>query len=195
MGRSLRQGIAGFVLGLCIGIPSGFAQLRGGAPTTNTQEFTDPTYGYSIRIPASWKSYRRDAPGEPQQRLSLVTPNRNVLIVSVYRLPRPVKGQVDFEYVGSSHVDAIVKTYRSSHGLTEVVGEKKDNQSDSRSLRFWQGTSAFHESMAPAMLISLHTVSFGSDVMVNIVYVSGNDSTEEVKAVDALMNSLSFARR
>jgi hypothetical protein len=62
-------------------------------------------------------------------------------------------------------------------------------------MRLWQGTSALHASIAPAMLISLHAIRYGSDFMVNIVYVSGEDSKEEVVAVDAVMNSLSFPSR
>src|SRR4051812_35665706 len=58
-------------------------------------------------------------------------------------------------------------------------------------MRFWQGTSGLHESMAPTAVLSSHTIRYGSNLMVNIVYVSGNDSTQEVRSADALMNSAS----
>jgi len=36
------------------------------APQTGTKEFTDPVYGYSVRLPAAWKPYpRTSSGGEP----------------------------------------------------------------------------------------------------------------------------------
>jgi hypothetical protein len=161
--------------------------------TPATQAFTDSTYGYSIQVPTEWKRHQRTAPAEPPARLVLSTPTNSLLIVSIQRLPQSVTGPSEFESVGQNHVDPVVNAYRTSFGLTRVLGEQKDNQSDSSSLRFWQGTSAIHESMAPGMLISLHAISFGSDFLVNIVYASGTQSADELRAVDAMMRSLAFA--
>jgi hypothetical protein len=166
------------------------------APQTGTKEFTDPVYGYSVRLPAAWKPYpRTSSEGEPPQRLSLSTPRKNTLIVSVYRLPRSVVNHSEFEQIAQSYVDPVVTAYLKSFEITRVLGEKKEDHSDRQNMRFWQGTSALHASIAPAKLLSLHTIRYGSDLMVNIVYVSGNDSIEEVRSVDAVMNSLSFTGR
>jgi hypothetical protein len=64
--------------------------------------------------------------------------------------------------------------------------------SDHRSMRFWQGTSGLHAGVVPAMLISLDAIVYGSNCMVNVVYASGRDPLEEVRAVDTIMKSLAF---
>src|SRR5437868_6825119 len=61
------------------------------AQLTDTNEFTDPIYGYSLNLPTTWKPYpRTSSEAEPPKRLSLSTPNKNTVIVSVYRLPRAI---------------------------------------------------------------------------------------------------------
>jgi hypothetical protein len=158
---------------------------------SETEEFADPLYGYSVQIPAAWTPQRAASP-DAGQRLWVSTPNNSVLMISVERLPRAIAGPADFEPVGQDYVDPIVERCRQSFGLTRVLGEQKRNDSDSRSLRFWQGTSVLDESMASAMFISLHAVPFGSDLMVNIFYATGGESVDEVRAVDALMSSLAL---
>src|SRR5215472_3293223 len=110
----------------------------------------------------------------------------------VYRLPRSVANHSEFERIAQSYVDPVVAAYLKSFEITKILGEQKEDQSDRQSMKFWQGTSALHASVSPAVVLSSHTIRYGSNLMVNIVYVSGNDSTAEVKSVDALMNSLSF---
>jgi hypothetical protein len=180
-------------------IPSGLAQtsaqpLRSGQAST-TRPFADARYGYSLRLPADWKPYERTFTMESIQRLILSTPNKNTLIVSVYHLPRVVTKSSEFEQIGNGHVDAVVNAYLKAFDITTTLGEQKENKSDAESMRFWQGTSALLASAAPALVLSLHAIKYGSDVMVNVVYVSGQVSEQEVKAVDALMDSLSFATR
>jgi hypothetical protein len=154
------------------------------------REFTDPIYGYSIRYPTASKPYlRTTSKAEPPARLTLCTLNKSMLIVSVYRLPQSVTSHSEFELIGRDHVESVVDAYLKSFNLTNL-GDKKEGHSDLRSMRFWQGTSA-----GIGILISLHAIRYGSDFMVNIVYVSGDRSKEEVVAVDAVMNSLSFPSR
>jgi hypothetical protein len=162
------------------------------AITTNVHEFSDPSYGYSLSIPTAWRPYQRALASGPPARLSLCTPNNNTLLVSVQLLPRPVADEAEFESVGRDHVDALVKTYLNSFNIPIIFGSKKENHSDHRSMRFWQGTSGLYNGVAPAMLISLHAISYRSNCMVNVVYASGRDSLEEVRTVDAIMKSLTF---
>ena len=130
----------------------------------------------------------------------LDTPNKGILIVSVYRLPHAVTRSSDFELIGNKYVDSVVNAYLKAFDITIPLGDKKENKSDAQSMRFWQGTSALHASFAPAMVLSLHAIKYGSDFMVNVVYINGSslDSIregpikQEVRAVDALMDSLSF---
>jgi hypothetical protein len=188
---SLYRVIAVVIWMSSLGISSGLAETS--AQESTTRAFTDPRYGYSLQIPAAWKPSDRTLKTEALQRLMLDTPNKNTLIVSVYRLPRAVTRSSDFELIGNKYVDSVVSAYLKSFDITMPLGgEKKENKSDVQSMRFWQGTSALHASFAPAMVLSLHAIKYGSDVMVNVVYISGHDSRQEVRAVDALMDSLSF---
>ena len=162
----------------------------------DTKDFTDPVYGYSVRPPADWKPYpRTSSKGEPLLRLSLSTPRKNTLILSIERLPRSVVNHSEFEQIAQSYVDPVVTAYLKSFEITRILSEKKEDQSDRQSMRFWQGTSALHASLAPAVVLSSHAIRYGSNLMVNIVYVSGDDSTEEARSVDAVMSSLSFTGR
>jgi hypothetical protein len=160
---------------------------------SQTKEFTDPAFAYSIRFRAAWQSHSRTSAEEPLQRLSLSTPNSNIFIVSAYRLPQTVTSHSEFETIGRDYVDAIVNAYRKSFDLTSFMFDKKEDQSDRVSMRLWQGSSCIDVYSRPAMLLSLHAIRYGSDLMVNVVYVSGHDSLEEVRDVDAAMKSLSFA--
>ena len=160
--------------------------------TTDTREFNDPIYGYSVRFPASWKPLSRDSKSEPPSRLALYTPDKGILIISVHRLRRAVTVSAKFEQIGHDYVDPVVKVYLESLNITMILGSQKRDHSDDRSMRFWQGTSAVN-----AVLVSLHAIQYGSDFMVNIVYASGNKPNlkDEIRALDALMNSLSFTHR
>lgn len=161
--------------------------------TKGTKTFTDPVHGYSVQVPASWKpSLRRSMTGEPSKRISLLTPQKNILIVSVSRLTSPVRSRSQFEVVGRKYVDPVVRTYLKAFNMT-ALGDQKEDKSDDRTMRLWQGTSGIHTSGAPAMLISQHAIRYRTDVMVNIVYFAGGmGSREEVAAVDRIMNSLLF---
>ena len=87
----------------------GFRQRAGQA---GTKEFTDSVYGYSLRLPSDWKPYpRRSSKGEPPLRLSLSTPSKNMLIVSVKRLPGPVANHSAFERIARTYVDPVVAAY------------------------------------------------------------------------------------
>jgi hypothetical protein len=186
---SLYRVIAVFIWMSSLGISPGLAETS--AQESTTLAFTDSRYGYSLRIPTVWKPSDRTVKTEALQRLMLYTPNKNTLIVSVYRLPGAVTRSSDFELIGNTYVDSVVSAYLKAFDITMPVREKKVNKSDAQSMRFWQGTSALHV-VALAMVLSLHAIKYGSDVMVNIVYISGNNSRQEVRAVDALMDSLSF---
>jgi hypothetical protein len=155
-------------------------------------KFSEPTYGYSLSIPTAWKPYQRAIVSEPPASLAVRTPNDNTLVVSVKLLPRPVTAKAEFEAIGRDFVDAVVKTYQDSFNITRILGIKKDNLSDDRSMRFWHGTSGLKDGVAPAMLLSLHAILYKSNCMVNVVYASPGDSLEEVRAVDAIMKSLTF---
>jgi hypothetical protein len=195
---SRRHAIASLVIGfscsITFSLSNALAQQFQAPGQTGTKEFRDPVYGYSLRLPSDWKPYpRSSSKGEPTLRLSLSTPRKNTLIVSVYRLPRSVSNNSEFERIAQNYVDPVVATYLKSFEITRILGEKKEDHSDQQSMRFWQGTSGLHASIAPAMVISSHAIRYGSNLMVNIVYVSGNDSIDEVRSVDTLMNSLSIA--
>ena len=97
------------------------------------------------------------------------------MIISVYRLPQSVTNHSEFERIAQDYVDPLVAAYLKSFEITQILGEKKEDQSDRQHMRFWQGTSALHAPIAPAMILSSHTIRYGSNLMINIVYVSGND--------------------
>lgn len=169
------------LLGTCAAVPA-------------TRVFRDPVYGYSVSLPAGWKPYPRTAsPGEPPNRLTLITPGKGILIVSVKRLPQPVTRHSEFEGIGQTHVNRVLDAYLKALNVTSL-GDQKDDKSDATSMRFWQGTSGLRAS-SPAMVLSLHAIPYGSAFMVNIVYVGSGNSKEEIRAVDALMSSLSFPKR
>jgi hypothetical protein len=157
-----------------------------------TKKFTDTTYGYSVRLPIAWMAGAGTSEAESSERLSMSTPNNNRFIISVYRLPQAVASQSEFEPIGQQHVDPVVSAYVDAFSIVTIMGEKKENKSDQVSMRFWQGTSGIDVYSRPAALLSLHAIRYGSDLMVNIVYLSYNTSLEEVREVDALMDSLSF---
>ena len=192
--------IAALVFGFCCSAPlslsNALAQRSEPAGQIGTKEFTDPVYGYSLLLPAEWKPYPRgSSKGEPPVRLCLSTARKNTLIVSVSRLPRSVTNHSEFDRIAQSYVEPVVAAYLKSFAITKILAEEKEDQSDRKSMRFWQGTSGLHASVAPAILLSSHSIRYGSNLVVNIIYVSGNDSVEEVKSVDALMKSLSFGSR
>ena len=164
-----------------------------GVQSSDTQEYTDRIYKYSLRFPASWKPYSRETKwSEPPARLNLITPDKGTIVVSVYRLPRVVVASSQFERIAHDHVDSIVNSYLESFNIPMILGSQKRDYSDERSMRFWQGTSS-----VIGVLVSLHAVRYGSDVMVNVVYISGDkpNQGDEYRAVEAVMSSLSFAHR
>ena len=180
---------------MAIGIASVAALPVLGAvvPENNSQsmrQLTDSVYGYSLRVPTGWVPHQRTADGEPLQRQCFLTPNQNLIIVSVSRLPQAVRHDSEFERVGNRHVDPVVAAYLRSLKLPKAMGQQKAKHSDVQSMRFWQGTSTL-----VGMVISLHAIRYGSTVMVNVVYVAGRSVAEEVRAVDDVMASLSFADR
>jgi hypothetical protein len=193
-----RCGIATFVLSSSLSSSANLAEPSTPhnqlAQPTDTKEFADVAYGYSIRFPSAWKPYPRASKAEPPQRLCLFTPNKSTFIISVSQLPRSVTSHSEFEQIGHDYVDSVVNTYLKSFDIT-FLREQKGDHSDQQSMKFWQGTSGTHASLALAMLISLHAIRYGSHFMINILYVSGHNSKEEVIAVDAVMNSLSFTTR
>jgi len=167
------------------------SQARNVSPTGD-QEFTDAAYGYSVRIPGSWKRLAKTATEDPMQRLGFVTAQKSTVIVSIHRLRQAVTRQSTFESIAEEQVDPVVSSYRQAYGLTTILGEDKQDRSDDQSMRFWQGTSALHQGVAPGVLISLHAIKYGSNTMVNIVYVNGGGAPDEIREIDSVMNSLSF---
>jgi hypothetical protein len=110
-------------------------------------------------------------------------------------LPKAVRGRSEFETIGANQVDGIVEHFLDSFGIAPVLAEQKEDRSDAASLRFWQGTSAMRASVGPTAVLSLHAVRFGSNVLVSIFYVTSDNSVPDVRAVDAVMASLDFARQ
>jgi hypothetical protein len=162
-------------------------------PGSDTQEFTDAAYGYSVHVPKEWKRLTSAAADDPAQRVAFVTPLKSSVIVSIHRLPQAVTQQSTFESIAEEQVDPIVSQYRQAYALTTIVGEDKQDRSDGSSMRFWQGTSALHEGVGPTALISLHAVKYGSPTMINILYVhSGEGAENEMRTLDSFMNTLSF---
>jgi hypothetical protein len=160
-----------------------FAQPR---PVTDSRQFADPQYRYSIRVPVSWIPYRRQDGPEPPSRLALYTPGKNVFTVSVSHLPRAVMrySRAEFERIAQAHVDPVISAYLSSIGLTPA-GRQTNDQSDAGSMRFWQGTSAIQ-----GILVSTHAIPYESAFMINIVYYGGHGLKDEIKEFDAAVRSL-----
>lgn len=153
--------------------------------------FTDAQYGYSLRVPPAWKPFAGQQPAQTTARLSVATPTKSSLLVSVTRLPRRITKATDLAVVGNTYVDPVLKAYFKLFDLVSLA-DQKDDWSDADSMRLWQGTSATHAGIPGTMLLSLHAIRYGSDTMINIVYVSGSDSAAEVRQVDAAMKSLAF---
>jgi hypothetical protein len=153
--------------------------------------FTDAQYGYSLRVPPSWKPYAGRQPAQTTARLSLGTPTNSSLLISVSRLPRRITRGTDLAVVGETYVDPIVNAYFKVFDLMSIADQKAD-WSDAGSMRLWQGTSATHSGIPGTVLLSLHAIRYGSDTMINIVYVSGANSALEVRQVDIAMKSLAF---
>ena len=153
--------------------------------------FTDAQYGYSLRVPPGWKPFTGQQPPQTTARLSVVTPTKSSLLVSVSKLPRRITRATDLALVGNTYVDPVIKAYFKLFDLVSIA-DQKDDWSDPGSMRLWQGTSATHSGLPGAVLLSLHAIRYGSDTMINIVYVSGANSVEEVRQVDAAMKSLAF---
>lgn len=184
--------VAGTLLSIVVPVES-FAQARGGP--TGTEEFIDAPYGYSVRIPRGWGPAHRASTADQLQRLGVSTPTGNRLFISVRHLGRAITRHAEFERIAHDHVDPVIKQYLTFFKSAQVLGDQKEDKSNADAMKFWQGTSFLNVSMQPGMLLSLHAVRYGSNVMVNVVYVSFTQSQEEVRAVDVLMNSLSLARK
>jgi len=183
------------VVALC-GVMAGLTSMAGaqnaGPPSRSpVPPFTDAQYGYSLRVPPTWKPYTAQHPPQTTGRLSLATPTKSSLLVSVSRLPRRITRTSDLAVVGASYVDPVVKAYFKLFDLVSLA-DQKDDWSDAGSMRLWQGTSATHSGLPGAVLLSLHAIRYGSDTMINIVYVSGANSADEARQVDAAMKSLTF---
>jgi hypothetical protein len=157
---------------------------------SDSQAFSDPTFAYSMHLPRDWRPVTNLAEGKVV-RLSMVTPAGDRFIVTVDRLPERVTRASKFEEVGEQYVTPIVERFMRVFKLMDGA-RKTDDRSKADSLRFWEGTSTFGPEVGPTMLLSLHAIRFDSDVMVNLVYVSTHNSTDDVQAVDRIMDSLSF---
>jgi len=159
---------------------------------SDIEEFNDAAYGYSVQVPSSWTRLA-STDSEPNERLSLATPLKSTVIVSIKQLERTVTKQSKFESIAEEEVDPIINAYRKTYQLTTIFGEDKQDRSDDASMRFWQGTSAMRGGIVPVALISQHAIKYGSATMINIVYVHGGEGAEEeIKTLDSFMNTLSF---
>jgi hypothetical protein len=163
-----------------------------GVQSSDTEEFTDTAYGYSVHVPRSWERLAI-TDSQPDQRVAFVTPLKSSVIVSIKRLERPVTKQSKFESIAEEQVDPIIDAYRQAYDLTTIFGEDKQDRSDDVSMRFWQGTSASRRGDGPIALISLHAIKYGSTTMINIVYTHGGGGGEmEIDTLDSFMNTLAF---
>lgn len=187
-----RRVAASCVLALGVATSAADAQTaKPPSPQFLVPPFTDAQYGYSLRVPPSWKPYSAQHPPQTNGRLSVATPSKSSLFVSVSKLPRRITKGTDLAVVGETYVDPVVKAYFKLFDLVSIA-DQKDDWSDAGSMRLWQGTSATHSGIPGTMLLSLHAIRYGSDTMINVVYVSGSDSAAEVRQVDAAMKSLAF---
>jgi hypothetical protein len=168
------------------------AQTR--LPSDGLVPFTDTQYGYSIRIPRGWKPHTAPHPPQTVARLGLVTPLQSSLLVSVSRLPRTITHTTDLATVGETFVEPVVNAYFKIFDLKSVADSKAD-WSNADSMRLWQGTSATHSGIPGAVLLSMHAIRYESNTMINVVYVSGANSSAEAKQVDNTMKSLAFLQR
>lgn len=172
-------------------------QARTSTPDQATMLFTDEANGYSIRYPITWKREPiASAPG-PAVRLFLSTPGRNYMVVSLYPLPTRVMrySSALFEKVGHDHVDTVVSIYRNLLKFKQSLREQPEDHSDDRSMIFWQGISALDDRQKPWALVSEHVIRYGSDMMINMIFIGSNDVTRDGADMDRVMNSLSFSAR
>jgi hypothetical protein len=156
---------------------------------TATQHFYDPVFGYTVRFPAAWHANQVGPSADKLLRLSLQTPNQGLIVLSVSRLPRRVTEGANFITVASDYVDPIVKSYLEWFKITSVLGSQKRDRSNATAMVFWQGTSALG-----GVMVSQHTIRFGTDFMVNIFYTSADKPQlkDELQAIESVMASLSF---
>ena len=181
-------------VGLLLAVAWPIHQAELAAQAGPAQRFVDPIYHYSLEFPRTWKTEPPDAAAERTRRVSLLTPHLDRVEVFVSVLPITVKRGASLQTIGEQYVNPVIERYRKGFRLLSGLSDTADH-SDGASMRLWQGTSTLHESGAPAMLLSLHAIKYGSSTMVNVVYVSVHQSQEEVREVDRVMDSLAFDAR
>ena len=162
-----------------------------------TQVFTDPSLGFTVNYPATWKPQPLETALGPAVRLALTSPRRARLMVSLYPLPSRVQrySGTTFERIGHDHVDEVTSIYKTLLKLKTTLREQPEDHSTDQAMVFWQGTSALDESMKDWMIVSQHVIRYGSDVMVNLIYVGSKATNGDGASMDAIMNSLAFPKR
>lgn len=163
----------------------------------NTQIFTDERLGYSIHYPRTWKrAATASAPG-PAVRLFLVTPHRNRFIVSIYPLPAPLErySKPTLEQIGHDHVDTILSGYMGKLRFKKILRHQAEDHSDDRAMIFWQGTSALDDNMKGWAMVSTHVIRYGSNFIVNMVFLGETEVEKDGKSMDEVMGSISFGKR
>ena len=192
MERNLSRVLVSFTVALL----SASGALRADAQS-GTDPFTDDANGYSIRYPATWKREPIESAPGPGVRLFLSTPNHNHMLVSIYPLPTRVArySSALFDKIGHDHVDTVLSGYRQFLKLNQILREQPGDHSDDQSMIFWQGTSAIDTGMHAWALVSEHVIRYGSNMMINVIYLGSKDVEQEGANVDRVMSSLSFTTR
>ena len=99
-----------------------------------------------------------------------------------------------FERIGHDHVDTVLSTYYQIVQLNQILRTQYEDQSDDRAMIFWHGTSGFDKQMNDWAIVSKHFVGYGSDFMINLIFIGSDSSdvSDDGAMMDAVMNSLSF---
>jgi hypothetical protein len=173
------------------------AQVPRRAAEPLTQVFTDPSLGFTVKYPATWKPQPLETALGPAVRLALASPRRGRLMVTIYPLPSRVQrySGTTFERVAHDHVDTVVSIYKTLLKFKTILREQPEDHSTGDAMIFWQGTSALDASQKDWALVTQHVIPYGSDVMVNLIYVGSKDTSGDGAAMDAIMNSVAFPKR
>lgn len=160
----------------------------------DTQIFNDEKYGYSVRYPTTWKAQRGNTDAV---RLMLNTPTGNLFFVGIQHLEQPVTRYTTttWEQIFSKGANLAIDKYFNSLNIKQIIRQEKYDKSDDKSMKVWQGTSAFSEAAKLWAIVSLHAVPYGSNIMVNIAYFGEKDVEKDGKQLDAFMDSLVFSPR
>jgi hypothetical protein len=162
-----------------------------------TQLFTDSSLGFTVTYPAPWKPQPLAKALGPGVRLALTSPRGGRLLVSLYPLPSRVQrySSQTFTRIGHDHVDTVLSGYRTLLKLKTILREQPEDHSTDQAMVFWQGTSALDGSMKDWAIVSQHVILYGSDVMLNLIYIGSTDTSDDATTMDAIMNSLRFPKR